>query len=67
MSKSLIVQSDNTIMLQTSDPMFDKVKDDLIQFAEIKQSPDSMYIYEITALSIWNAIAIGIDRSKSVV
>lgn len=62
MSKSLIVQSDNTIMLQTSDPMFDKVKDDLIQFSEIKQSPDSMYIYEITALSIWNAIAIGIDR-----
>ena len=62
MNKSLIIQSDNTIMLQTSDPMFDKVKDDLIQFSEINQSPDSMYVYEITALSIWNAIAIGITR-----
>jgi len=62
MQKSLIVQSDNTIMLQTSDPMFSEVKDTLIKFAEMKQSPDTIYIYEITALSIWNAIAMGIDR-----
>jgi len=49
-------------MLQTSDPMFDKVKDELIKFSEMKLSPDTMYVYEITALSIWNAITIGIER-----
>ncbi len=62
MQRSLIIQSDNTILLQTSDPMFYAVKDELIKFSEVKQSPDTIYIYEITALSIWNAIAIGIDR-----
>lgn len=64
MNKSLIVQSDNTIMLLTSDPMFNSIKDELIKFSEIKQSPDSMYVYEITALSIWNAIAIGIKKEE---
>ena len=64
MKKSLIIQSDNTIMLQTSDPSFNKVKDELIKFSEIKQSPDTLYIYEITALSIWNAIAIGIKKES---
>jgi len=62
MNKSLIIQSDNTIMLQTSDPMFSSVKDELIKFAEIKQSPDTVYTYEITSLSIWNAIAMGISK-----
>ncbi len=64
MNKSLVVQSDNTIMLLTSDPMFNSIKDELIKFSEIKQSPDSMYVYEITALSIWNAIAIGIKKEE---
>ena len=60
--KPLIIQSDFTIMLEVNDPNFDVIKDELIKFAEIDQSPDSIYIYKITDLSIWNAISMGISK-----
>jgi DNA excision repair protein ERCC-3 len=60
--KSLIVQSDFSLMLQTSDSNFESLKDELIIFSEMDQSPDSVYIYKITDLSIWNAISMGVDK-----
>lgn len=60
--KSLIIQSDFSIMLDTKDCSFESLKDELIKFSEMEQSPDSMYIYKITDLSIWNAISMGITK-----
>jgi DNA excision repair protein ERCC-3 len=60
--KSLIIQSDFSIMLETKDSNFDSLKDELIKFSEMDQSPDSVYIYKITDLSIWNAISMGIQK-----
>jgi len=61
--KPLIVQSDLSIMLGTSEDMFNEVKDEVIRFSEITSSPDSIYIFKITSLSIWNAIAMGVEKS----
>lgn len=60
--KCLLVQSDMTIMLNTNDPSFDSVKDEVITFAELDQSPDKMFIFKITNLSIWNAVSMGITK-----
>lgn len=60
--KPLIVQSDLSIMLSTSEDLFHEVKNEIIKFAEITSSPDSIYIFKITSLSIWNAIALGVTK-----
>jgi DNA excision repair protein ERCC-3 len=52
-----------TVILNTSEPSFDFIKDELIKFCEIEQSPDKMFIFKITNLSIWNAISMGITKS----
>lgn len=60
--KPLIVQSDMSILLQTNVSNFETVKDELFKFSEISLSPDSVYIFKITKLSIWNAIAMGVTK-----
>jgi DNA excision repair protein ERCC-3 len=62
--KCLLVQSDMTVMLNTNDPSFDTVKDELISFCELDQSPDKIFIFKITNLSIWNAIAMGVSKDQ---
>ncbi len=62
MSKNLLVQDDFTILLQTNHSNFSEVRDLVIKFAEIQQSPDALYIFKITALSIWNAVALGLTK-----
>ena len=62
MNKPLVVQSDFTIMLEVSHPQFDEVMRELIKFSEIYQSPDTLYIFKITNLSIWNAIAMKVTK-----
>ena len=64
MEKVLLVQDDLTILLQTNFPNFSSIRDAIIKFAEIQQSPDSLYIFKITNLSIWNAAALGISESS---
>jgi len=61
--KPLIIQSDFTIMLDVKHPWFARTNDDLIKFCEIDQSPDSLFIYKITNISIWNAIAMNITKN----
>lgn len=60
--KSLIVQSDLSIILPAKESYTNEILDKLIKFAEIKTSPDMMYILQISSLSIWNAIAMGVEQ-----
>jgi len=62
MMKMLLIQDDFTILLQTNHPDFEIIRDRVIRFAEIYQSPDSLYIFRITNLSIWNAAALGYSK-----
>ena len=62
--KCLLIQSDMTIMLNTNDSSFDSVKDEIISFCELDQSPDKIFIFKITNLSIWNAISMGLDKDQ---
>jgi DNA excision repair protein ERCC-3 len=63
MSKPVIVQSDNTLLLEVANPDFEKARDSISPFAELEKSPEHIHTYRISPLSLWNAAASGLtDR-----
>ncbi|MDY6968796.1 MAG: DNA repair helicase XPB [Spirochaetota bacterium] len=61
MSKPLIVQSDNTILLEVDNPEFEDARDSISPFAELEKSPEHIHTYRISPLSLWNAAAYGMS------
>jgi DNA excision repair protein ERCC-3 len=57
----LIVQSDQTVLLEVHSPRADAARDALVPFAELVKSPEHIHTYRITPLSIWNARAAGLS------
>ena len=60
----LIVQSDHTLLLETMGPHFKEVRDALVRFAELVKSPEYVYTYRVTPLSLWNAAAAGLSPEE---
>jgi len=60
----IIVQSDMTVLLETTGPLFEEGRDFLGQFAELEKSPEYLHTYRITALSLWNAAAAGLKAEQ---
>jgi DNA excision repair protein ERCC-3 len=61
MSKPIIVQSDNTILLEVDNPDYENARDAVLPFAELEKSPEHIHTYRVTPLSLWNAAAAGLD------
>ena len=55
----VIVQSDNSVLLETNSPNFEAARDALAGFAELVKSPEHFHYYRITPLSLWNAASAG--------
>lgn len=55
----LIVQGDNSILLDVHNPQAEEARSDLGLFAELEKSPEHMHTYRITPLSLWNAASAG--------
>lgn len=55
----LIVQSDRSLLLDVHHPDSEACRSDLIRFCELVKSPEHMHTYTITALSLYNASALG--------
>jgi len=60
MSKPVIVQSDNTLLLEVNNPDFETARDLISPFSELEKSPEHIHTYRITNLSLWNAAASGL-------
>jgi DNA excision repair protein ERCC-3 len=56
----LIIQSNNTLLLEVNNPLFKEARDALAIFAHLEKSPEHMHTYSITPLSLWNAAALGL-------
>ncbi|RAJ03492.1 DNA excision repair protein ERCC-3 [Paenibacillus pabuli] len=54
-----IVQRDFTVLLEVGHPGFDQARVQLGMYAELVKTPAAFYTYRITALSLWNAAALG--------
>ncbi len=59
MSAPLIVQTDHTILLETSHPEHARAREQLCRFAELVKSPEHVHFYRTSPLSLWNAAAVG--------
>lgn len=45
-------------------PLFAEARDALAKFAELEKSPDYLHTYRITAVSVWNAAAVGVTLGE---
>ena len=59
--KPLIIQSDLSMMLDVHSPAAPQARNDLIAFAELIKSPEHVHTYALSAISLWNAAAAGIQ------
>ncbi|MDO4241449.1 MAG: DEAD/DEAH box helicase [Microbacteriaceae bacterium] len=59
MNGPLIVQSDNTVLLEAFHPDAATVRQELAVFAELERAPEHIHTYRITQLGLWNACAAG--------
>ncbi len=66
MTKPVIVQSDNTLLVEVDNPVFDEARNSISQFSELEKSPEHIHTYRITPLSLWNAAAAGL-RVKDII
>ncbi|MCP4787167.1 MAG: DEAD/DEAH box helicase [Fuerstiella sp.] len=62
----LIVQGDQTVLVEVDSPHYVEARDYLAGFAELIKSPEHIHTYRITPLSIWNAAAAGTKASAIV-
>lgn len=60
----LIVQGDQTVLVEVDSPRYKEARDRLARFAELVKSPEHIHTYRISPLSIWNACAAGISTEE---
>jgi DNA excision repair protein ERCC-3 len=59
--KSLIVQSDGSLLLDVHSPSYDEARAAVSPFAELEKSPEHIHTYRMSPLSLWNAASAGLD------
>ena len=57
----LIVQGDQSILLEVNHELYVPARDALARFAELEKSPEYIHTYRITPLSLWNAASSGLS------
>ena len=62
----LIIQSDNSILLETTNEKFESARDEISQFAELVKSPEYIHTYRLTPLSLWNSASVGFTSQQVV-
>lgn len=62
----LIVQGDQTLLLETQSLRFSAARAAIAPFAELEKSPAYMHTYRLTPLSLWSAAAAGLGADEMV-
>ncbi|MBI4977598.1 MAG: helicase-associated domain-containing protein [Spirochaetes bacterium] len=62
--KPLILQTDGSLLLEVDSPVFVTMRDTLLKFAELIKSPEHIYTYRITNISLWNAASFGVKADE---
>ncbi|MHB1710539.1 MAG: helicase-associated domain-containing protein, partial [Acidimicrobiales bacterium] len=60
----LIVQSDQTLLLEIDHPDAEECRREVAAFAELERSPEHVHTYRITSLGLWNARAAGLEADQ---
>ncbi|TCS78240.1 DNA repair helicase XPB [Tepidibacillus fermentans] len=59
MDRPMIIQNDQTLLLEVNHPKFKKARKEISSFAELIKSPEYFHTYRITPITLWNAAANG--------
>lgn len=62
--RPLTVQSDRTMLLDVHSPSADKCRAEIIAFSDLVKSPEHVHTYQISQLSLWNAISSGLTSDE---
>ncbi len=62
----LIVQSDQSLLLEVHSPHSEAAREAIGPFAELVKSPEHVHTYRITPLSVWNARAAGVTTTTMI-
>ena len=62
----LIIQSDQTLLLEIDHPDAAACRAAIAAFAELERSPEHVHTYRVTPLALWNARAAGHDAEQVV-
>jgi DNA excision repair protein ERCC-3 len=60
----LVVQSDQTLLLEVDHPGAEACRAAIATFAELERSPEHVHTYRITPLGLWNARAAGVEAAQ---
>jgi DNA excision repair protein ERCC-3 len=60
----LIVQSDQTLLLEIDHPGSEECRREIAAFAELERSPEHVHTYRMTPLGLWNARAAGLEAEQ---
>jgi DNA excision repair protein ERCC-3 len=55
----LIVQSDGSILLDAHHTRYEEAREALAPYAELVTAPEHVHTYRLSAISVWNALALG--------
>lgn len=58
------MQSDRTLLLEVQHARYEEVRDAIAPFAELLKSPEYIHTYRLTALTLWNAAAMGVTPTQ---
>ena len=64
MGGPLIVQSDQTLLLELDHPEAEECRGEIAAFAELERSPEHVHTYRMTPLGLWNARAAGLGAES---
>ena len=64
--KPLIVQSDQSLLLEVENPLSEECRFEISRFAELEKSPEYLHTYRITSLSLWNAAASNLTHEEMI-
>lgn len=64
MTRPVIVQSDNTLLIEVDNPAFEEARNAISRFSELIKSPEYIHTYKISPLSLWNAAAAGLNEDE---
>ena len=62
--RPLTVQSDRTMLLDVHSPSADSCRSDIIAFSDLVKSPEHVHTYQLSQLSLWNAISSGLTADE---
>ncbi len=66
LNKPLMVQSDRTMLLDVHSPYAEECRKDIITFSSLLKSPEHIHTYELSQLSLWNAVSLG-ETEESII